>query len=1413
MKKVYKLCTIILLTILMITGSAFTKNNNLEKINIDEILSKKYYTYLPQEAQEYVKETYEKTGDLILTEKNKKENSPYLNPEYIDYLTLSEEEKKEIDSIPESIIVDYEEPITKQETYPAKYNLSKVDTNNDGVADANYTTPMKNQADLGICWAMTTIENAETLLMLKNNKPYKSGESLVLSPRQLDYVTSKDGINDYKNEYANHYLGDGSSFSLTSTVLAEGPTMFSSTWPYTLSLELNKLNYQEVFDSSESMVEVNKTIQMPVLNIKNLDLTKSENVRIKNNYINTIKQLITQYGGPYVGTMAPNYPCTAVNSLDSSNLQIIDVDATCRRDGSHAMQVIGWDDNYEYKYCISGSEHEKWTSSCSSSNTVTGKGAWILRNSWGEYSANKYTYLSYDSTNSYFGFITDLNTEKKWDTTFSNTEKNVTNTKTTILDSSNKIWTRTVTNLKTDFSVNAKLYKIKYKASVQNATYRVYLSTTGEDSDYIKLSEEVIEYPGYTTVDLTSKNYIITNNSKVMIESSTEKSNFEQQYIALLTKENTTNKAANTPNVYYKENLTQMKDNLYKINMPSNTYNVPSGTVLTYEIYNQSGENITSSTIIENNVVANNQANTTIYVPGLDNELYYTVKIKLNNTLISTAQILKAHIPSEGKGTQATPYVIKTPEDLFSMNYLSTSHFVLGNDIDMTNATQENGGFAYNSGKGWTGIGSLENQPFKGTLNGQYHKIIGLKIGENGLFTILEGNETDIDIRNIVFEDCIINSSALISNVIQSTTTSINIENIAVIDSQFKESRLIANNIHSYISKGVVINNIYSDSTFDNTSMIGLISYENAALDKPNTNASLEISNIEFMGYITDRTITPMLFAMAQGTTNISNILYNYKKTSTSYLTYVFYSSPYNDAHTPSIRNIYYIGNVQPTSSKTEDGNYQKSNVTKKSISSLKDSSSYVSWQNFTTSWKYNTNRFPSLKFVNQEKTNVVGFEMIENTSKNIYDYVTPKKDATKNITATTTTPSIISIENGVVKALSAGEGKVHVINNYDGTEKDIIVKVHPAKVTLTIVNTDTNQSASVEVDNFSTVTLSQNVFAKTGYTFKNWNTKKDGTGTTYEDRAQISLTNNLTLYTMWTPIKYSIKYDANTGTGSMTNSLNVPYDTFVELKSNTFTKQDYVFSNWNTKKDGTGTSYNNKEKVKNLSTTAKEVVLYAIWIKKDDILNNFFDKSVYYDGEEHTIDVRVDTTNINVKYSYKDSGYTLNEPPKFRNIGEYKIGYQIALESGDVKTGSKTLKIYGIEATKDATISDNAVIYDGKEYTSLLDNILVYADTVNVELYDISNNKITRNELKTGDKISITINNTKNYKYDISILGDVNGDGSIDIIDYIRIMKDIINDKKLSGVYRLAADMNKNNEIDIIDYIRVMRIIMEGNK
>lgn len=137
---------------------------------------------------------------------------------------------------------------------------------------------------------------------------------------------------------------------------------------------------------------------------------------------------------------------------------------------------------------------------------------------------------------------------------------------------------------------------------------------------------------------------------------------------------------------------------------------------------------------------------------------------------------------------------------------------------------------------------------------------------------------------------------------------------------------------------------------------------------------------------------------------------------------------------------------------------------------------------------------------------------------------------------------------------------------------------------------------------------LSKNMFTREGYTFAGWNTKADGSGTAYSDGQKVvqikdSLKDSadkyrVTLYAQWTPDKYTVRYHANGGTGQMVNQ-EMAYGTEEALISKGFTRDGYTFKGWNTKADGSGTAYGDKEVVKDLTgENGGTVDLYAQWSK-----------------------------------------------------------------------------------------------------------------------------------------------------------------------------------------------------------------------
>jgi uncharacterized repeat protein (TIGR02543 family) len=122
----------------------------------------------------------------------------------------------------------------------------------------------------------------------------------------------------------------------------------------------------------------------------------------------------------------------------------------------------------------------------------------------------------------------------------------------------------------------------------------------------------------------------------------------------------------------------------------------------------------------------------------------------------------------------------------------------------------------------------------------------------------------------------------------------------------------------------------------------------------------------------------------------------------------------------------------------------------------------------------------------------------------------------------------------------------------------------------------------------------------RTGYTFASWNTAANGSGTTYAPAQTFSMgAANVTLYARWTPVVsgYSVTYSANGATGGT-----VPADPGTYSQSQTVTVlgntgslvySGYKFVGWQTKADGSGTTYAPGGTF-NMGTA--NVTLYALW-------------------------------------------------------------------------------------------------------------------------------------------------------------------------------------------------------------------------
>jgi uncharacterized repeat protein (TIGR02543 family) len=173
---------------------------------------------------------------------------------------------------------------------------------------------------------------------------------------------------------------------------------------------------------------------------------------------------------------------------------------------------------------------------------------------------------------------------------------------------------------------------------------------------------------------------------------------------------------------------------------------------------------------------------------------------------------------------------------------------------------------------------------------------------------------------------------------------------------------------------------------------------------------------------------------------------------------------------------------------------------------------------------------------------------------------------------------------------------------------------------------------------------LNANTFTRTGYAFVGWAESALG-AKEYDNNQNV---NNLrdtqgatvTLFAVWSPITYTVVFNANGGSGLMP-SQGFTYGIAQNLNVNTFTRAGYAFVGW--KDNENDTSYTNGQNVINLrDTQGATVTLYAQWMPA---------YNVTFDKNNTDVDSTEADPQIKPVISPKTTVESLPTPPK-------RIGY-----------------------------------------------------------------------------------------------------------------------------------------------------------
>ena len=1302
--------------LLFTKGTHSNKETALVNVNIEEVLRTEAYSYLPEKAKDYIREVYKNEGIILRTEKNKERNVEYLNPAYIEYLTKNEDTAV----IPSSTIVDFVPTTTKNaENLPSKFDLRDVD-------GKNYVTPFKNQRSEGLCWAYAANATLESHLLVTNNKQYDE-TATILSEQQIDYATAANGTVVDNQIYENEReLSSGGNFEDVQKILIDGLGVVSNSWDQEHQAQIrqkSKIVLEDIYNFDNSLYELNGTYHFPTIDFQKASDTDKEN------YINAIKESLVEYGGAWVSTNIQN---ANRNTYDGELIRVINEKKgkTAFVSEYHAMEIIGWDDDIEYITC----NHNYGGNAPSECNNDyrTGKGVWILKNSWGE-SREPVMYLAYESYNTDIFFIRALGT-RTWD--------NFYQAKYTYVNST----TRKYMIQDNYYVKNEAINSIKADLP-QNANLKFYVSNDNGDS-YTLMGEINTLYGGIYTLDLTSQNIDYSNNTIIKVV--TDRDVDSVNAIRIYTDNKDETKDILTDDYEYTGSLNNSK--WFDFFVFSQTKNLSNGTALSVKIRNSLNEYVpeTAYSISLNKVYANvNYAKLSVnsdyfskgnYIVEVyyDGEHFKTFNLNITKNLLIT----------EGEGTDENPWEIRETWQFDYIRKNLNDSFVLMNDLDFEYDTRNENGLFYNDGLGFEPINA-----FDGFLDGNNHQIKNLyskgALNSNGVQVTRKSGIFDqvstyfcelsvCGFRNIIIVNPeIVGGSdvgGFINYIEADDPQKFVFENISVLGgsvSALNNNRVgLAGVIGHFYFEGdnqaITIKNVFNSAVLNGVTQkpnnySGTIS---GVIGKIGTDVggNLSITNVMNVGKINSSFEDSVNGAInILGGSDYELELNNVISLNNDYDAIGGLRGRYSNLHI-SINNVYTDATNAYDAEHIERYLTSSNNMlTNKSIYELANAD-YSNWPNFNSNWtQYNEDgikRIPVLKNVsyeyfgmnNDENELILNvndtFDILDLATNNILNNdieILKNCDYDLDVCDYTTNEQIISLEGPTIKGLKAGQTTLIIGNKHDGYINVLNVKVGNSKEITFHANGGAGSMNKQIFISGTEISLTTNTFTRDKYTFDHWNTKADDTGTSYTDGQKVTLDDNVELFAIWESVVRNVTFDANGGTGTMPNQSFEIGKPFI-LETCSFVRQGHMFVEWNTKADGTGTSYS----VGPTLTLDDDITLYAIWKKVRFYVsfdanggNGMMSQQEFKEGDEITLKenifTRFDYLFVHWNTKADDTGTSYNDGQKLTlddDITLYAIWKEVDFHVTFKENGGSGFM------TRQGFITDTEITLDINKYT-----------------------------------------------------------------------------------------------------------------
>lgn len=233
-------------------------------------------------------------------------------------------------------------------------------------------------------------------------------------------------------------------------------------------------------------------------------------------------------------------------------------------------------------------------------------------------------------------------------------------------------------------------------------------------------------------------------------------------------------------------------------------------------------------------------------------------------------------------------------------------------------------------------------------------------------------------------------------------------------------------------------------------------------------------------------------------------------------------------------------------------------------------------------------------------------------------------------------------VDNGFIINWYEGDALISEENEIEMKGQILTAKLKAKPITISYQsNGGTGKMGSQTISFGETIHLLQNNFTRKGYIFKGWSTSSNTSKVQYQNQDILNILQypskgKVILYAVWEPIKYTIEFDVNNGTGSMEPMENLYYGTRYQLIDNNFTREGYKFLGWSKVKGSNVVHLKNKESIYNLvSEEGGKIRLYAIWQKIEYSVSFNVDGKITSSKVEHNDKVREPQNPVKTGYTF----------------------------------------------------------------------------------------------------------------------------------------------------------------------------------